>query len=163
MTFKIIVAAMAISFCSFSQGSMYDNSGHAEFEFGVGVGFDYGGIGLRLTGMPSARFGFFGSVGYAFAGLGFNGGLNFVANPGSIAEVYGTGMYGYNAAQFDKFSNSVQTGKLYYGPSFGVGLKINFSGGHNFINGELLVPVRSEAAKVDLPPVAISVGYHWKF
>jgi len=157
---------MLILFCLLpiwlvAQHSMY-NDNDTKVELGVGAGLDYGGIGVRFTGTPSPYFGFFGGLGFAFAGVGFNGGLNLVVNPGSRVEGYLTGMYGYNAAV--KYTDE---DKLYYGPTFGLGAKINLNNAVNYINVEVLAPIRNQEYKDrhddDLPPVAISLGFHWKF
>jgi hypothetical protein len=67
-------------------------------DFGIGLGLDYGGIGGRITLLPSKNLGVFFGGGYAFAGFGYNAGLNFRATPDKQASFITNVMYGYNAA-----------------------------------------------------------------
>jgi hypothetical protein len=103
------------------------------------------------------------ALGYAIGGIGINGGLNAIVNPGNTLEVYLTRMYGYNATSSNIFGGKVTNTKTYYGPTIGAGLKINFNSISGLINMELLAPIRDEPIRDSLPPVAISLGYHWVF
>lgn len=167
----LVLCALLFIFSSSMAQDAYDS----KMDFGVGFGLDYGGLGFRLTGHPNKAIGVFGSVGYAFAGVGFNGGLNVDFNPKGRAMGYITAMYGYNAAL--KITGATEFNKLYYGPSFGLGIKLaGRRNDQNFLNFELLVPIRDDAFEQDsnyyrglgvnlptLPPVAFSVGYHFRF
>ena len=164
----IYATFILIPLCTFSQG---DDS---KVNLGLGFGLDYGGFGARLTGTPSKNFGVFGSVGYALAGVGYNVGVQGIFNAKGRVVPYITGMYGYNAALV--VTGAIEEKKIYYGPSFGLGMKLVSKKNANFWNFELLVPIRDPAFqdKIDelknmgavvsaVIPVAISVGYHFGF
>jgi len=143
---------------------------------GIGGGLDYGGIGVDLLFYPHQNFGLFAGAGYALAGVGFNAGVKYrfipKKQPSTIAP-YVIAMYGYNAAVAVK--DASQFNKLFYGPSFGVGLDFGLRPGRRgYWSAALLVPVRSSEAKdyvndleenegvefgIGLLPVAFSIGY----
>lgn len=54
--------------------SMHSSKEVADFYLGIGVGLDCGGVGVNLLVYPQENIGIFGGIGYAFAGLGLNGG-----------------------------------------------------------------------------------------
>ncbi|MBS1505587.1 MAG: hypothetical protein JSS79_02970 [Bacteroidetes bacterium] len=140
---------------------------------GIGLGFDYGGIGANFTTYAGKNFGLFGGLGYAIADVGFNVGAKIRLAPESRVAPFLTGMYGYNAAV--AVTNATQYNKVFYGPSFGFGLDIKGRPGRNgFWSIALLVPVRG--SDVDnyladlrskgvvigsLPSVALSIGYRF--
>jgi hypothetical protein len=140
--------------------------------FGLGLGLDFGGIGINVLSYPGKHIGFFGGVGYALAGLGYNAGLKVRTKPiSSDASFYFLGMYGYNAAI--AVTNNTSASRIFYGPSLGVGydLRNRTSGYWSF---SLLAPIRNgvddylnqlSAAgfkpNSPLPPIAISIGYHF--
>lgn len=145
---------------------------------GIGVGLDFGGIGANLTFHPWDRVGFFAGLGYALAGAGFNAGvkLRLSKNPAEKRAVpYLQAMYGYNAAV--AVVDQDNWNKLFYGPSFGVGLDLR---GKKKTKGywsvALLLPIRKAEVKeymddlendhgvefgTGLLPVGFSIGYHF--
>ena len=144
-----------------------------EFDIGLGIGIDYGGIGIRGTIKPIHRLGLFAAAGYNLNSVGFNAGgqWHFPKNRHSF---YLTGMYGYNAViSVSGFINDKGT---YYGFSAGAGYQLISKRHSNFWNFELLVPFRNSNYKNDLDaikelgastttepiPVAISIGYHFR-
>ena len=92
MKILILFAAVLFPLCAFSQDDF------SKVNLGFGAGLDYGGFGARVTGMPSKNFGVFGGLGYALAGVGFNGGVQGIFNSKGRAVPYLTAMYGYNGA-----------------------------------------------------------------
>jgi hypothetical protein len=144
---------------------------------GFGVGLDHGGIGTNIVLYPARSFGLFGGVGYALAGTGFNAGLKIKlngTNPKTHVFTYLLGMYGYNAAI--GVTNAKEYNKLFYGPSFGFGMDIRRRWENNgYLTMALILPVRKKEVndyfnllerrgvefKYGLPPVAISIGYHF--
>ena len=143
---------------------------------GIGGGLDYGGIGVDLLFYPHQNFGLFAGAGYAIAGVGFNAGVKYrfipKKQPSTIAP-YLIAMYGYNAAVAVK--DASQFNKLFYGPSFGVGLDFGLRPGkRGYWSAALLVPVRSSESKeyvndleenegvefgIGFLPVTFSIGY----
>lgn len=148
---------------------------YSKVDLGFGMGMDYGGLGMRVTGYPSKAIAVFGGLGYAFAGVGFNGGVNANFKQKGRVRGYATAMYGYNGALV--VTGDIQMKKFYYGPSFGLGLKLESRRNDmNFWNFELLLPVRDPAFEdtvKDLQnngvsmspvlPIAWSIGYHFGF
>jgi hypothetical protein len=161
-------------------GSEYDEN----FEFpesktvnisiGLGLGLDYGGIGGKLTFVPTPRVALFGGIGYNFNGAGYNGGLIVRLKPEGKVCPYLTGMYGYNGVIVVDGMSEVN--KTYYGATLGGGIELHRNEKTNFWNFGMGFPLRSEEYKNDLEalknnpsieflneplPFVISVGYHF--
>ena len=147
-----------------------DNS----FNFGLGLGIDYGGFGTRFTVLPDKHVMLFIALGYNLNDLGVNAGGGYLITPDKKFCPYFIGMYGYNAVIV--IENASRYNKTYYGPSFGFGMEFIKRFGNNFWNIELLAPLRSTHYEDDLrniknnpqirldsepPPFAFSVGYHF--
>lgn len=144
------------------------------FNVGFGGGLDYGGFGTRATLVASKRLEFFGAIGYNLLGAGFNAGADFRLAPKSKFCPYFGLMYGYNAVI--KVQGASEYNKTYYGPSLNLGLEIWGQRRPNFLNIELIVPMRSRGFhddlnnlknnssiifKNDILPIAFSIGYHF--
>jgi hypothetical protein len=146
-----------------------------KLSLGLGLGMDYGGIGGQLLIYPQRNIGIFGGVGYAFAGVGYNVGakIRLVSDKSKGRIVpFLLGMYGYNAAI--AVSNMTSLNKMFYGPTFGIGL--DFRGTRkSYWSLGLLIPVRGAEVqdyidmlktdygaefKNDLLPIGITIGYH---
>lgn len=164
----VFVFSMCSSFCQYRSGG-----GDAQQTLGIGFGLDYGGIGLKFTQLVSPNFGLTFGGGYALAGFGYNVGGLIRINPENRVVPTISAMYGYNAAVM--VTNHTDYNKIFYGPSFGVGiLSKRRNNPQNYWQFELLVPVRS--GEVDsyfnylrangvvlnsLPPIAFTVGYNF--
>jgi hypothetical protein len=145
------------------------------FSVGMGLGLNYGGIGVNFTTYPQRNVGVFLGVGYALAGMGANAGLKLrLPSEGKKWYPYFTGMYGYNAAV--KVSGNGNLNQLFYGSTFGVGLEQNSENQKDILwSFALLVPVRGpevdnyinalKATGVQftntLLPIAISAGFRF--
>ena len=153
------------------------NKNADKVSLGLGLGLDYGGIGGNLLVYPQENFGLFGGVGYAIAGAGYNVGakIRFLSEKNPRTHFYLMGMYGYNAAI--AVTNATKYNKLFYGPSFGIGID---TGKRSYKKGywtlALLVPVRDSEVndyidyleddigvefKNGLWPIAFSVAYRF--
>lgn len=112
--------------------------------FGVGIGLDHGGIGMRMDVRFTEHIGLFGGAGYNLAMVGWNAGLIYRYKLLGHVRPYATGMYGYNLAMrwVDPWGKTVH-GENYYGPSFGGGVEFWSARRDSFIHVGLLVPVRS--------------------
>jgi len=135
---------------------------------GLGLGLDYGGIGMRLTMWSNSTISAFGAVGYNLDGAGFNGGLDINFAPLEKTNVFLCAMYGYNAvverSSYNGFT-TVKELKTYYGPSFGLGLKEGSRFSNNRFSFMIIFPVRDpEATKSAdfVAPVTLSIGYHFQ-
>jgi hypothetical protein len=127
--------------------STYDGSSpsYDKLNLGVGLGFDYGGIGGNLTFYPQKNIGLFFGGGYAIAGFGYNTGIKIRFLPEKHSSQFTPfliAMYGYNAAVH--VSNASQYDKLFYGPTVGAGFDL---GSHEVGKGAfslaIFVPIRS--------------------
>ncbi|HEY0977378.1 MAG TPA: hypothetical protein VGE21_07895 [Flavobacteriales bacterium] len=135
--------------------------------FGLGVGLDHGGYGLRVDVPVDKHIGFFAGGGYALAGIGWNAGAVIRLMPAERWCPYLTAMYGYNTALVVR--NASEHNTLYYGPSFGAGVEMRRRKGPGFWHFGILRTDRpSEVeddrirfAASDPPPVLVSVGYHF--
>lgn|GEM_PF-6801320 len=142
--------------------------------FGMGVGMDYGGIGLRYTFIPEPHIAGFVGAGFAIAGFGANGGVMFRLQPMKKFVPTFSGMYGTNGAIYTTGVNGVT--KLYIGPSAGVGLimrSLKYQG--RYLHFQLTMPFRTSdydtdlivakasGAKLYFVPgnVLVSLGYHF--
>jgi len=144
--------------------------------FGIGGGFDFGGLGANMLVYPVKNIGLFGGVGYALGGIGFNAGTKFrMISKKHNTDPYAILMYGYNAAI--KVKNASQYNKLFYGPSFGLGMDFHtIRTKKSYFSLALLVPIRSSAVNKymddlennhgvefqnELPPIGFSIGYRF--
>ena len=109
---------------------------------GFGLGRDYGGVGLNVTGYLSPNVGLFGGLGYALVDIGLNGGLKLKLNSSESTNLvvpFLMGMYGYNTAV--KIINAPQHNKLFYNLTFGIGMDIHMRNVRGFWCISLLIPV----------------------
>jgi hypothetical protein len=145
---------------------------------GIGMGLDFGGIGMNVMHNLTNSFGGYIGVGYAFAGVGVNGGVTLrlvPKKPESRAVPFFTGMYGYNAAI--AVQNADDLSRMFYGPSVGFGIELRArSPKVSCWTFTLLVPFRSSEVQDyidelqsnylvefqnELSPVMISIGYRF--
>lgn len=144
-----------------------------EFDIGVGLGVDYGGIGVRGTFKPIKQLGLFAAGGYNLNSFGFNAGAQWYLTQHKRHNFFLTGMYGYNAVIV--VSGDINDKATYYGFSAGVGYQVTTKNNLNFWNFELLFPVRNSNYKDDVDalkaigvdirepfPFGISIGRHFK-
>jgi hypothetical protein len=162
---------------TFSQSHSSADVQFDQVSIGLGMGFDYGGFGGNVLYYPIKNVGVFGGYGYALAGGGYNAGLKFRLVPKNQSRFvpYATAMYGYNAAIY--ITGSEDYNKLFYGPSFGLGLDAFWNPGRKgYLSFALLFPVRGAEVNTyindlkknhnvkfenELLPVAFSIGYRF--
>lgn len=143
-----------------------------EFNIGMGLGMDYGGIGLRGTFLPVERLGLFASLGYNLNTAGVNAGAQ-LRFPKRRHAFFLTAMYGYNAVLI--VTGDIEDKATYYGITAGAGYQLKVGSKGNFWNFGILVPFRNSNFHDDLDaldsigatmteplPIAISVGFHFK-
>ncbi|WP_276369111.1 hypothetical protein [Chryseolinea sp. H1M3-3] len=149
---------------------------HSKLNLGLGIGLDYGGIGGRITFLPTKRLAVFGGIGYALVDFGYNVGAQVRFAPDNkFCPTFGV-MYGYNGVI--KVQNAAAYDKIYYGTSLSGGMEFHFGGRANFMNLELVVPFRPKAfhdrwnslkqqpnisIAAEPLPIAFSIGYHFTF
>ena len=177
---KIILLFCAIIFFSFKISLAQDTASYstndAKLNLGLGIGIDYGGIGIRLSALAASHVSLFIAAGYNLNGLGYNFGAAYRFTPFYQTCFYYTMMYGYNAVIIIK--DTSQYNKTFYGISPGFGVELHSRKRHgNFLNLELLIPLRTQEYRdyiIDLQnnsniifkskslPFTISMGFHIK-
>jgi len=177
---KTILILISVIFCisTYSQSRNSDVKAH-HFDFGLGAGYEYGGVGFQASYAPIP----YASV---FAGVGFNGGLGY--NFGAVWHIlpkttrymfrpYIEVMYGYNLVfVYTDESFSTYDVEQYYGPSAGAGCEVRF--GKKKRHGVDLCAFRyafwtskardvynnaSSDMKPPMGPIGFSIGYHIEF
>jgi hypothetical protein len=135
--------------------------------FGVGIGLDYGGIGVNFTTYLHENVGIFGGVGYFPGSFMYNVGakarLISKKKPSNI-NPFILGMYGVNTvAKFKSFTGGSYS-RSFKGFTFGAGLDFSFKkrkAGRGHWSFALLVPIRDTNGfgVKNTQPVGISLGY----
>lgn len=175
----LLQAQMKLSQNFYSEPVKYSHAikKHYQFHVGLGLGMDYGGLGgIRFSYLPLKQLAVFAAGGYALIGLGYNVGAFYRPFTEKKACPYVGAMYGYNAVLVVEGASKYD--KIYYGPSFTLGLEIRSSKLKNYFNAELLLPIRSDSYENDLKtlkndplikmsseptPIGFSLGYHFVF
>ena len=161
-----------------SKSGVSNNQPYTNAYFGIGLGLEYGGIGIQGEYLPSKYVGIFAGAGYNFLDPAFNLGVSAKLLPDNRFCPTLSIMYGYNAVlKMKNFMGGVMTdSKSYYGTTIGAGAELksrkNNKGKLSF---GIRVPARSEEFKdkykklkdagyefkPDILPVTFSIGYHW--
>ena len=91
--------------------------------FGLGLGQDYGAIGIKAEFLPSKYVGIFAGAGYALIDPTFNVGVSAKLIPDKKFCPTITAMYGYNAVIYlkDSYGGVRAQSKIYYGATAGAG------------------------------------------
>ncbi|MHC1776688.1 MAG: hypothetical protein AB9834_14890 [Lentimicrobium sp.] len=145
---------------------------------GIGMGLDFGGLGMNVMYNLTDAIGAYVGAGYAFAGVGVNGGITLrlvPKKPENRVVPFITGMYGYNAAI--AVQNADELSKMFYGPSAGLGIELRArSPKVRCWTFAVLIPFRSSEVQDyidelknnyyvefqnELMPVMISIGYRF--
>lgn len=144
---KLIIANLLIFMfaysITYSQDTLIVHPNKEIITMGMGVGFDYGGIGCNLSVYPAKFLGFFGGFGYAFAGPGYNVGIKLRAFRGKpkVASPFITAMYGYNTAII--IDNQQELNKFFYGLSAGFGIDTKYTSDKlGYWSFAILIPIR---------------------
>lgn len=132
--------------------------------FGVGFGFDYGGIGGNLTAYPTKNVGLFAGAGWAIAGIGYNAGVKvrfLSGKPKSALTFSGIAMYGYNSVVV--VVGDSRHNKIFYGPTVGVGLDFKLKPESiGYWTVSLLVPIRSSEYRDYMDDLELNEGVEFK-
>lgn len=149
-----------------------------KISIGIGIGQEHGGFGANLTAYPIKSIGIFGGLGYNMVGAGYNIGLKFrliPAKPTATVTPYFVAMYGYNAVI--KVSGASQFDKIFYGPTFGVGIDYkSYSKSKIYYSFGINVPIRGTEVdeymddlktkhnvefKTGLIPITFTIGFKY--
>jgi len=151
------------------------------FDFGLGIGLDYGGLlGFQAGIAPVKHLTFFGAFGYYMIKMGWNVGIKGLLIPKTTTHIFRPFlkvMYGCNSIIVVDGADNYN--KVYNGFTAGIGIEFRF--GKMKKNGfdlDLNVPLRTidfwddwQTIKNDPSldvlqdpiPVAFSIGYHHEF
>lgn len=160
--------------CSGQDGHLSNEAGVASF--GLGLGLNYGGIGVKTSYNIMDNMNLFLGLGYQIVDVGYNVGLAYTFASSRRADFYLSGMYGVNAGTkivgLDEYDN------LFTGPSFGMGIKLNsLKKEGNYWDFGILVPIRASGyddvlddiksdprvdTLVEPWPIQLFVGYNFK-
>jgi hypothetical protein len=142
---------------------------------GIGLGLDYGGIGMRTEFQPVKEIGIIGGLGYNFAEPAYNIGLSLKILPEKRATPIITAIYGYNGVIKIKYPLGNTDAKSYYGFSAGAGCEIYDKNKKNKLTLEIFLPFRSSEFhdhydelkdagydfKPGILPVTFTIGYNF--
>ncbi|MEL7145738.1 MAG: hypothetical protein AAFO69_05185 [Bacteroidota bacterium] len=151
------------------------SSTKGEGSFGMGVGLDYGTIGFRGSYNLANNFSIFLGLGYQFAGIGHNIGLQKDFKSKRATQFFLRAMHGSNAAI--KINGLDEYNSTFVGTTVGGGIKVNsIKKTGNFWDFGLMVPFTNELYRLTRDtaandprvenfvkswPVTLSVGYNW--
>ncbi|MCC6401613.1 MAG: hypothetical protein IT227_12690 [Flavobacteriales bacterium] len=171
---------LAVAVCSASCGLLLaqetatDRVEPATMTIGPGIGLDFGGLGVQVSGRPLPALNLLLGVGYNLNGAGINAGAAWRMLPKKRFCPYLVGLYGYNAVI--SIRNDEGYTRTYYGPSAGVGIEIHPRRRSGHLQLAVYLPFRSAEFTDDLErvkadpvvdlraeplPVAFSLGYHF--
>src|SRR6185295_242043 len=120
---KQLFICSIILFSLFSKKGIAQDSTYTPVSnLGIGLGMDYGGLGVRMSFLTAHFLAVFFAVGTNFAGPGLNGGISFRIPTGN-PNPYVSFMYGYNAVVIVEDAPSMN--KVFYGPSISGGVEIH--------------------------------------
>ncbi|MDR2065813.1 MAG: hypothetical protein LBP85_08925 [Prevotellaceae bacterium] len=170
---KLMKRLCIVLFLSGSINYTYAQTASKDVYLGLGIGFDYGGIGGKIEYLPTKNFGLFGGLGHNLLSVGWNTGVTYKMLPDKKASPNLIVFYGYNAT-FTGI-DSEKYNMTSYGFTFGINVDAKTKSGNKWSLG-LFFPIRSskfkrnyDAAKNDsywindnLLPVSFSVGYNFK-
>ena len=126
---------------------------------GLGLGLDYGVIGIRFSALTNRRIGLFGAL-----GAEYNVGIDIKFQPRKLSSGFVTAMYGYHGAL-----TSYGTTVRYHGFSAGLGVRVRAArSARNYFTLCVIVPFRSDEFKrlanpseLNALPVLLSLGFNF--
>jgi len=142
---------------------------------GIGIGFDYGGIGGKIEYLPEEHIGLFGGVGYDLLSAGWNVGVTYKILPEKNVSPNLMVLYGYNGVFKGADNYTAHYNMTSYGWTVGVNVDVLTGISGNKLSVGLFLPFRSgkfmdnyDAVKDDpnvelkneLIPVGFSLGYN---
>lgn len=145
------------------------------FNFGVGAGINYGGMGVNLNYLPEKHIAITIGIGFTLGEVTYNGGIRYRILPSKRLCPFIVGLYGYNGqlATIDDYPT------VFNGYSIGTGIEIWHKRKKEYLTIGLLYPfhnsnyteawnnqpsIGSGYKLIDWPdkpiPVKLSIGYH---
>ena len=170
---KSLLRNLCVTFVLLFMGSHIYGQDSKQVYLGLGMGFDYGGLGGKIEYLPVKHFGLFGGVGYDFLSAGWNVGATYKILPDNRVSPNLMLLYGYNGVS--NVTGASEYNMTSYGVTIGGNLDIKLGTNGSKLSIGLFVPVRSQKfmdnynamkndsnikLNNDLMPIAISVGYN---
>jgi len=175
----LTICLLFFTLVAFAQGEKPQKEAYM-FEFGLGLGYEYGGIGAHFAVSPVPYASAFLGVGIN-GGIGFNAGAAVFAIPKTTKHTFRPfleAMYGYNLVTIlvDEATNVMDVNQ-YYGPSVGLGCEIRFGYPVKRHGFDIVFPRYGfwsdkawdaynsfdEESRPALGPWGFSIGYHFEF
>ena len=126
----IAIATMATTLQAQNNEEQAANRQRETFTAGVGLGFDYSGIGAGLTLYPQKNIGFFANGGIFLAGPSYTVGVRARYVTKSMIDPYISFQYGFSGSVtvFDDDGHLLyDKGKVFIKPNVGLGIDIHFT------------------------------------
>ena len=149
-----------------SQTQSQNEKQNRQIYLGLGMGLDYGGLGVKIELLPVKYFGLFVGLGYNLVSCGWNIGVTYKIQPDDRISPNLMFFYGYNAVLIDR---DYRYGITSYGITIGgnMDFKVGSSGSKWSVG--LFVPFRSKQfldsydsnSQSVLWPILFSVGYNF--
>ncbi|RAW01642.1 hypothetical protein [Pseudochryseolinea flava] len=135
---------------------------------GAGIGLEYGGIGIRVSGPIAKHFALFGGVGHNTLDIALAGGLSYEPLLKGTIRPEVIAMVGANNVVTDAGDFHPRYERTYYGASVGAGIHYYVGSNDNFINIKAVYPIATfhykevmdDAVGVKSIPFYFSVGFH---
>jgi len=171
---KSLLRNVCVIFVLLLMGSHLLGQNSKQVYLGVGMGFDYGGVGGKIEYLPVKNFGLFGGLGYNLLSVGWNVGATYKILPYKKVSPNLMLFYGYNGVS--KVTGAPEYEMTSYGLTIGGNLDIKLGDKGNKLSIGLFIPIRSQKfmdnydamkndsnieLNSDLMPIAFSVGYNF--
>jgi len=133
---------------------------NSRVSLGLGLGLDYGGIGIKVSLFPAKPIGAFLGIGNNSVETAFNLGIDWKFKYMKRTSGFIACMYGYNAV------TDINEGSTFYGLSAQVGARIGIGKEKNYISLGLILPVTrdsefKELKNIDYAPLLFSFGLNF--
>lgn len=147
MKFLVTLYLILFSFLLYGQENKKNPIQIDRFTIGLGVGLDYGGLGINFLTYPSKNIGLFGGFGMANEEIGYNYGFKFRFFSDEIPSKinpFALAMYGKNTTII--IENKKSLNKSFNYPTIGFGLDVGFNYVKTgYLSFAILIPIRGEA------------------
>ncbi|MDR3236242.1 MAG: hypothetical protein LBT48_05875 [Prevotellaceae bacterium] len=164
------IISITVAFCTIATVIYAQNAKRDEHTyFGIGVGYDYGGLGGKIEILPEKYLGLFAGAGYNRSFIGWNVGCSAKLFPNYRVTPTLCVFYGYNATivgsrkiSFPEtnYESKYKVNMTSYGVTFGGGVDIKLGENGNKLSANLFIPMRSKEFS-ELFPIAFSIGYNF--
>lgn len=149
----------------------------SDFSAGLGLGRDYGGLGLNMMYLPHSQIGIFTGVGSISGNLRYAGGVRYFFPSKWNQTLFVETMYGNDVISLENYNSTGEDfNEIYFSPTLGLGMLFNSKRGRSFWTFALVIPIRSSEFKEDIEmlnadpeiditvlPISITFGINLRF